>query len=311
MAVEPSLLTRQRILAAKVETTTGTNATLAAGNALYNAFDHEMKLDTEMVDRRGQSALSRLPAVRGGMAGTYTFKTHLTGQGGSTPTDSTAQVLLPACGLVYAAGVVSPQTGSASYTSLTMGLYQDGLLFQLVGCTGKVKFMFKSGQPVVCEWEFKGAWETPTDVALLTPTYPTLIPPRFASATFTLGGASHKISELEIDIDNEITMREDATKASGFHSSTVTDRNIKVTLDPEHTLLATKDWWAVHAAHTEAALAISLGSVANNTIAFAAPKLQVLKPELGDRDGILINKLECQANRSASAGDDEMTITFS
>jgi hypothetical protein len=311
MAVEAPLLSRQRIFAAKVETTTGTAIALAAADALFNVYDPELKPDIEMTERPGQSALSPLPSVQGAIAATYTFKTDLTGQGASSPTDSSAATLWPACGFSKAGGVLTVQTGSSSYQSLTMGHYNDGRFFSMCGAVGKVKLPFRPGQIVRPEWEFKGAWVAPTDVALITPTYPTIIPPRFASATVTLGGANYKFSELDIEIENELTMREDATKASGIHSFCITNRRIKVTLDPEAALFATKDFYADWAAGTQAALAITLGSVTHNTVSIAMPKLQVTKCELGDRNGILVDKLEMQSNRNAAAGDDEMVITFS
>lgn len=311
MAVEAPLLSRQRVFAAKVETTTGDPIALSATDAKFNVYEPEIKPDIEMSEREGQSAFSPLPSIHGGRGCTYTFKTDLTGQGASSATDQQAQVLWPACGFSYSGGTLTPATGSSSYTSLTMGHYVDGRFFSGAGMVGKVKLPLRSGQACKPEWEFRGVWQPPTGVALITPTYPTIKPPRFASATFTIGGTSYNVAEVDIEIENELTLREDATAASGFHSAVITNRRIKVMVDPEALALSTKDWYADWLAHTEAALSIVIGATTHNTITISCPKLQLTKAEPGDRNDIHIDKLEFQANRSASAGDDEFTIAFS
>lgn len=311
MAVDAPLLTRQRVFAAKVETTTGTAETLAADDGKFNIFEPEIKPDIEMNEREGQSALSPLPGVHGLRSGTYTFKTELTGEGGSTPTDSQAQVLWPACGMAYAAGAVTPQTGSSSYTSLTMGHFADGRFYSVAGAVGKVTIKGEAGKPVMCEWEFKGVWQTPGSQAILAPTYPTLIPPRFASATLTIGGTTYKISELEIEIDNTLTQREDVTKASGLHSFVVTNRKVTVKFDPEALGHATKNWHTDWLAHTTAAFQAVIGSDSGNTVTIDIPALQLTTVDLGDRDGVLVDQIEAVAVRDAAAGDDEIEITFS
>jgi hypothetical protein len=79
----------------------------------------------------------------------------------------------------------------------------------------------------------------------------------------------------------------------------------------EATLLATKDWYTIHSAKTEAALSLAIGSGSNGVVTIAAPKLQLIDPPKKTiREGILYYTLMYGLNKSAAAGDDELTIAL-
>ena len=74
-----------------------------------------------------------------------------------------------------------------------------------------------------------------------------------------------------------------------------------------------EDPYTIWEANTERALAIELGgsSANGNRVVIDAPKLQIVNPQEGDRNGIQTDDIEFQLNASAAAGDDELTLTFS
>jgi hypothetical protein len=302
------LLARRRILAAKIESTVGTAETLAAADAALNVFDPKMSPDISNEERQGQGSFSPLASALGAYGGQISFQTELHG-GAADP--FWAATLLPACGMVGSAHVYTPHSEGpgTNVKTLTIGLYQDGVLKILRGCAGNAVFKFVAGKPVRIEWTFKGVWSAPTDVALLAPTYPTTSPLRFVSSSLAIGAWSPKAAELTLDLGNDVVLREDAANASGYISAVITGRKMKGTLNPEASLVATKDVYGDWLARTEAALALTLGPTGNH-VAFAAPKLQWTKADDDDRNGIAINPLEFQLNRSASAGDDELSITI-
>src|SRR5690606_13116157 len=125
-------------------------------------------------------------------------------------------VFLPACGWVENAGVFTPKTAPpgtvAGVKTLTIGTYEDGLFKRLRGCMGNAVFTFIAGQKVMVAFTFTGIWDDPSDVAILTPTYPTTKPPRFANSGFSIGGSGGwepKLEQLTIDLGNEVVLRED------------------------------------------------------------------------------------------------------
>lgn len=305
------LLRRKRTLAAKIETTVGEAETLANADGAFNIFDAKMVSDLENEERIGQGSFSRLPSVPGALGGTCTFTTELLG-GSSDP--KWATVFLPACGYVGTTGVYAPVTGapggSGGVKTITIGLYEDGRLKQMRGCMGNAVFKFTAGKKVMIEFTFRGIWDEPVDASILTPTYPTTAPLRFVSSSLAIGSWSPKASEVTIDLGNNVVLREDSADASGYVSAVVTDMNPTGTIDPEAELITDNDTYGDWLSRAEAALAIALGAT-NNGVDFDAPKLQFSKVDDGDRNLLQTDPITFQLNRSASAGDDHLTITFS
>jgi hypothetical protein len=170
-----TLLARKRVLACKTETTVGTAISLAGADAVFNVFDATIQPTIEFVSRMGQAAFGSITGSVGQASGTLTFRTELFGDG-AAGVPSWASTLLPACGFVNSAGTFSPKSEApgSNVKTLTMGLYEDGIFKSIRGAVGNCVVTIVPGKPVDLNWTFTGAWVTPTDVAILAPTYPTL-----------------------------------------------------------------------------------------------------------------------------------------
>ena len=315
MAVYAPLLRKRRIVAVKTETTVGTVEVLAAADATYNAFEAEIQNNSDNDDREGQSAFSHLPSVIGQQIGVAKFKTELIG---GTPTAPAWMLyLLPACGVYGAALVYTPKTsppGAGNVKTVTIGMYEDGLFKSIAGAMGNAVFTFTAGKRIMIDWTFTGVWQPPTDVALITPTYSTVTPIRFASSSLAWDTWTPRVAEMTLDLGNDVQMREDGASVGGLLSAVIVSRKPTVKMDPESTLLAslaTADVYGLWKAGTQATLSWSCTTGAGNTVAFSCPKAQLMKATEADRNKIQIDQLEFQLNRSASAGDDEFTITSS
>ena len=324
MSATVPLLRRRRVLAAAVEGTPGTAASLAAGNAGWNVFDQSMAPAVDFIQRSGQGAgLSPIPGVTGAQRGECRFSLHLAGSGtAGTPTPDWASVFLVACGWKVAANVWTPESrpplaASSQAKTLTIALYEDGRRKRLRGAMGTWRLVLVAGQPAVMEFTFQGIWDEPADATLLAPVYPTVKPPKFRSAGFTItpsGGvaATPHIRELSFDGGNEVTVREDPGDTSGYCSAVISGRRITGRFDAEARKVLDDNPWYRWTAGTEAALALTLGSGSadGNTMLLAAPKLQLTRITPGDRGGLELDEAEFQLNRSADAGDDELSLTF-
>ena len=311
------LLARRRVLAAKIESVLGDAETLAAADAAMNVFDAKMTPDIPYDAREGQGGFSPLTGVPGAAGGSCTFSVELHGTASpSDPDPLWAKTLLPACGLVNTTGHVyrpvsrAPAVAGLLPRTVTLGLYEDGLCKVLRGCMGNAVFRFAAGKIVRVEFSFKGIWVTAVDTAILAPTYPTVIPPRFTSAGLTLGDWTPVLSEMTLDLGNEVVLREDVNDSAGYTYAIVTGRAVKGTMNPEATLVSANDLAGLWLSQTEQALAFQVGTGSGETISFAAPKVQFAGAAEGDRGKTAIEDIEFRLNRSASAGDDELAITF-
>jgi hypothetical protein len=304
---------RRRNFAAKVENPVGTAVSLAAADAVWNVFNPRIEPTIQYIEREGQgSALSALPGVLAEHSGTATFSTELIG-GTAPPLWASAALL--ACGYAVNTGTFTPESrppevSSSGAKTLTIGCYEDGVLKKIAGAMGNAVFRFVSGRPVMIDFAFPGVWAAPTDVALLAPTYVTTAPLRFVSSSLTIGTATPKCYEMTIDTGNTITLRQDSTTSTGLHSAVVVARRVRGTMKIESGLVATYDPHGDMLARTERQLSLTLGT-AGNAVAFTIPKFQITGIRPGEANGIACDEIEWQANRSASAGDDEISIAIS
>ena len=309
-----TILKKNRVLAAKIETTVGTAIALANADVIYGAYDVMIQPNIDFVKRDAQVSGSQAPGTLGAYGGTATFKTELRGDG-AAGTPAWASVLLPACGYTVTTGTFSPVTaapGSAVKT-ITIGSYQGGKKKFLRGAAGTFKVNMVAGQRIEIEWTFTGVWQAPADVAMLTnaATYGTAL--RFANSTFTIAaGAVTCVDTLSIDAGNGVSLLSCPTPSdgSGLHSAIVGTRGVMISMDPEAKLAATEDTHGLWLAGNEQAFSLAVTD-GTDTITFAAPKIQRMNVQEADRSDVETDQIEFQANMSAAAGDDEFTIDFS
>jgi hypothetical protein len=305
------MLTRKAIFAAKIEATPGTAESLGNSDGAFNAQQLMLEPTTEMVKREAQGRFARKTAIAGGIRGTYSFRTDLSWDGTATlPTWVTT--LLAGCGWVNSSGTVTPRTEEpgTNVKTLTLGKYIDGVYERLAGCMGTARIQFETGRPTFIDWTFEGKWVTATDTALITPTFPTVHPIRYAGATTTFNSVALCLSRCTIDLGNTIYLQECASDSSGYSFSIVQDREPTITADPGSRLVASQDRYGMLHASTEAEFSLTLAGFATNaTIEFSAPKAQLMSVKRGDREGLSIDNLVFACNENTTA-DQELILVF-
>ena len=306
------LLRKKSLLAAKIETTSGTAEALVAADAAFNVFDLSMQPNIAFTERQGNGSFSQMPAVRELMGGTCTFRTEIYGNGsGGVP--GWASTFLPACGFVNSAGTFSPKSllPGTDVKTITLAAFVDGKRHLMRGCSGTFTVNLESGKIASINWTFTGAWSSTSDVANLAPTYPTALPLRVANATFTIGSWTPCFQNMTLDVGNEVYLRECAASsdASGYRSAVITGRKVTGSINPEGELIATRDNYGDWIASTERAFSLAIAN-ATDKLTIAMPKFQIQNLQDGDRNGLLIDEITFQANRSADAGNDELTFAF-
>lgn len=312
------LLRRKSVLAAKVEAGVGTAESLSASEAAFNVFDASIEPMIDYVAREGQGAtLSPITGTRGPTGGRAKFSVELTG-GASAP--AWASTFLPACGLYLNSLTLTPESkppeaSGANTKTLTIALYIDGVKKAICGAMGNAVFRFTSGQRIMVDFDFTGKWIAPSNVAVLAPTFPTAAPLRFVSSAVLVGSFSPKIESMEIDLGNTVVLREDSGDATGYHSAVITGRAAKGRMNPELTLTGnhSSSVWDVYAdwiARTQRQLSLESGTTGNK-VAFTCPKMEITNVTPGERNGLAIEDIEFQLNRSADAGEDEISIVMS
>lgn len=198
---------------------------------------------------------------------------------------------------------------SENIPSLTQGSYEDGVRKLLKGSRGKVKFGFKSGEPVFMDFEFQGVEAGVTDTAFLANvTYESTKPPAFLSALFSVDAYSAKIGEMDIDVGNTLAVRDDVNDQRGILSFVITGREVTGSFNPEMVSCAAHDFHSKWFSGAEMVVDFIVGSVAGNKFRFYIPKAQYTKVEDEDRDGLQLAKSAFGLNGSVTPGDDEFCM---
>jgi len=305
------LLRRKSVFAAKIESTIGTAESLSGTEGVYNAEEFIIQPNIAMTRREGQGGFNYLPSIPEGMTGTCTVKMGMSYNGTDIP--SWASVLLPACGWVDSAGTFSPKTEApgTNVKTITIGHYKDGKRTLLSGAMGTFKIMCETGKTAYIQFTFTGKYSSnETDTALITPTYPTVLPLRFAAGALIWNSVALCTSKVEVDAGNSVIMREcvNASDRSGYISALVTNRVPIITADPESVLVATQDRDAKWLTSTPEAFSMQIGS-SGSAITIAAPKAQLENKQQGNRNDMLTDDLTWLATAGSSV-DSELTIAF-
>jgi len=304
------LLKRKRVFAAKVETTPGTAETLTGAEGVYNAYNVMIQPTVTVEEREAQGAFNRLAGVPGARQGTATFRTDIHYDATTLPT--WASVLLPACGFVSDDPAFLPRTAApgTDVKTLTIGCFQDGTFKSIHGAVGTAQMVFPAGRMAYIDWTFTGIWAAPTDTALIAPTYPTTLPMRFASSTITYNSVAAKVEQVTIDLGNNVVMREDGSTVAGFSTGLITDRNPRISLNPESVLVATNNINGLFLAGTQAAFSLSIPVGSDGTFVVASDNAQVMNQQEGDRNQMVTDEIELACQKDGNVSDQELTITF-
>jgi hypothetical protein len=299
-----------------------TEGTEAAPNPSTDAkilnVNAQFKIETKQIERNlvGPGFARKRSLIAEKLA-RITFETEIMGSG-TAGTPTTWATLLAACGFKHTNvastsdtydPVTNPSTfdntGAAGNSSLTIYVYEDGIVKKARGCRGTFRIKGEGGNPCMIEWEFLGVYVGTADVA-----YPTLSsgadgstvnPPLLESAAFTFQGLASDIvliKSLNLDIGNNIVPRWDVNVSSGVKSIFISDRRVTGSIDPEAMLTADFDPIARLNTPTVGAFNITIGTTAGNKFTITAPaaECQIVDVQEGERDGILHYTLNLQFN---------------
>lgn len=308
------MLTRRRVVAGKIEVTEGTAETITVADAGILAMDVKSDFDLKVTERAIQlNTMSNLAPVIGAQSGKLSFRAELKGSGGASyaTVPPALDVYLKACG--FAATLSAPSAiykpASSGIPSITLWVYEDGIVKKLKGCRGNVKFSGKVGEPCYADFDFTGVWDAVADVAMISPTFEGTVPPALLNSAFTIDAYAGVITNFSIDMANNVALRETINTATGYVSALITARKPSGSVDPEMTAVAAYDWFGKWKAGATAAFNLGpVGGTAYNKFAITAPKAVYNKIGEGDRNGIIT--ADAQFSLAMNTGDDELVLTF-
>ncbi|MCE2910211.1 MAG: phage tail tube protein [Burkholderiaceae bacterium] len=309
------LLSRKRVILAKIETTYGTDSVpTGAANAILVRNLTLTPQDTEFADRDlVRPYLGRSEQLPAAIRAMVEFEVELAGSG----TAGTAPgwgALMRACAHseTVSAGVsVTYAPISQSFESASIYFNVDGVLHRLTGARGTMTLSLRAKEIPTIKFTLTGLYNAVTDAALPTPTYTPFQKPlvvnNINTTPFSLHSFAAVMSELSIDQGGSLVHR---TLVGGAENVLFTDRQTQGSITIEATTVAEKDWWTIARNATLGALAITHGTVAGNRVAISSSGVQLTAPNYTDLDGIHMLQMGMNFVPSGS-GNNEYSIVVS
>ena len=307
------LLSRKRLIAAKIESTVGTDSVPTGTDALLVRNLDITPLSGDVVSRDlVRPYFGNYDQLIAKTSVAVSFEVELSGSG-AAGTAPKYDAVLKACamsGTVVATTSVTYAPVSSSISSCTIYYNVDGVLHKLTGCRGDMSMSCAVGAIPVLKFNMTGVYNAPTDTAALTPTYAAQATPlvfrQGNTSAFSLFSYSAVLQSLEFNLSNEIVYRE---LVGGTKEVLLTDRKPAGSVQIEMPTIAVKDYFAASLLTATGNLTFLHGTTAGNRVTFTAPYVDVTNPTYGDQDSVVMLNIPYVATPS-SAGNDEFQLIF-
>lgn len=267
--------------------------------------------------------LGRLPSVIGVESASLTFSMFLRGRGVAYSGAIKPEMDLPlrGCGLVsvFSGGVgaeIVTYQPTNTLESMTIYVVQEiegqanAPALQMTGCFGTVEFVMAAGGVVEVRFTFLGHFAGRTDIPYvagtpqITPQYPTV-----KSAGFLYDTYAPRIGNIGFAMGNTVSPLPSVNAVGGIAGFWVSDRNPRLSIDPEGERVAIYDWVTKWRGGNTASLAWTVGQTQYNKGVFTFPKAQIVDQGYSQRDGL--TAFPTAALATIQAGADDFTIVFS
>jgi len=307
------LLTRKRVILAKIETTYGVDSTpTGATNAILIRNLNVQPQATQLVGREIiRPFLGNFEQLEASTHVELDFEVEAAGSG-AAGTAPGYGVLLRACGLsenITASTKVDYKPVSSAFESATIYFNVDGVLHKITGSRGNVELTINSAQIPVFKFKFVGIYNAPTDTALPTVSYSSFQTPLVANSTntpaFSFFGATPVLQDLSFQLGNQVDYR----TLIGTQYAQITDRKAAGQVTFEANTIATKDWFTTALANGLGALSITHGTTAGNKIILSSSTVDLLQPTYTDNNGVQMLQIGYVMTPS-TAGNDEFNLSI-
>lgn len=317
-----SFNTKQKILVAKEEVTYGTDST-PVGTDAVDCRNIKINYRADVIERNTHRGSISAVAPRVGKRWIeISFEADLMGSGVAGVAPEIGD-LLEACGFTETIGgsngssiIYTPKSNSIK--SVTMKVYEQfsstsSKLHVLTGARGDVNFQFDAGKMATAQFTFRAKYNTPLDVANITPTYDAvsqnIAPPIVEGGALLFNSTSFVVQSAGVNLGNSVVDLDDISTANTLKEIRIVSRRATGKFNPEAVMQATYSFVADWIASTQRALTFNVGATNLNKIAVSMPKVTLDGIDEGELNGSRIEDIPIKVNQNT--GDDELSLTFS
>jgi hypothetical protein len=308
-----ALLTRKRLILAKIESSYGTDSTPTGAEAILVRNLEITPLQADVVTRDLiRPYLGNFEQILANQRVEITFDVELAGSGAAGTAPAWGPVM-KSCAMaetVVATTSVTYAPVSGSFSSCSIYFNNDGVRHKITGCRGSFSVSGEVGQIPVISFTMMGIYNAPDDSALPTPTYSNQATPVIFKQGNTTGfqvfSYSGCLQSFSMDLANEMVYRElvGCTK-----EVLITNRAPNGTVVIEAPTIAAKDFFTIANGTATGNLTFQHGQTAGNIVTFSSPQTDIGSPTYSDQDGIQMLNLPYVATPT-TAGNDELSIAL-
>ena len=309
-----SVLTRRRLLLAKIESTYAQDSTPSgASNAILVRNLDIQPLVADTVNRDlVRPYMGQADQLLAQTRVEVSFEVELAGSGTAGVAPAYGPILR-SCGLsetVVADTSVTYAAESSGFESVTLYYHQDGIRHKVTGCRGTFELTGEVGQIPVIAFTMTGIYNAPTDETLPTPTYANQATPLIFkqgnTTNFSAFSYNGCLQSYSFNIANDVIYRElvGCTK-----EILITNRAPSGNVVIEAPTITAKDFFAIATGSSTGSITWQHGSTGGNIVTMTTAQSDLGNLTYSDQDGIQMLNMPFIAVPTSS-GNDELSLAY-
>lgn len=305
------LLTRRRLLLAKVESTYSVDAIpTGAANAILIKNLNITPMNATLVSRDlVRPFLGNFESLIADAHVQVDFEVEVAGAGAAGTVPGYG-VLLRGCGFaetVTAGQNVVYSPVSSNQESVTLYFQQDGAQHSITGARGDMDITLQAKQIPTYKFTFTGIYNPPTATSLATPTYTGFQAPLVANSTntplFTIDGYAPIVDQFSLKLGNQVDFR----SLIGAQYTQILDRKVSGQMSFEAVTPDVHDFFAPALIAAKSVVSLAHGQTAGNIVQFDLPSVNLQNPTYTDNNGVQMMQIPFAG--IPLVGNDELKIT--
>lgn len=310
MAGNTRLLTRRRLLLAKIETTYGTDAIpTGAANAILVKNLTITPMEATVVSRDlVRPYMGNFENLIADAHVKAEFEVEMAGSGAAGTVPGYG-VLLRGCAFsetVLATTSVTYAPITSSQESVTLYFQMDGVQHSITGARGDMEMTLNAKAIPSFKFTFTGTYNQPTATSLAAATFTLFQSPLVANSTntpvFTIGGYAPVLDQFSLKVGNQVEFR----SLIGAQYTQIMDRKVSGQMSFEAVTPDVKDFFTPALTAAKSVLALTHGTAAGNIVKVNMPAVNLNNPTYTDNSGVQMLQIPYVA--IPVVGNDEMTI---
>jgi hypothetical protein len=309
-----SVLTRRRLILAKIETTYATDSSpTGSSNAILVRNLEIQPLVAETVNRDlVRPYMGQADQLLAQTRVEVTFEVELAGSGTAGTAPAYGPVLR-SCGLsetlvTSTSATYAPE--SAGFESCTIHYHEDGIRHKLTGCRGTFEITGEVGQIPVIAFTMTGIYNAPTDETLPTPTYANQATPLIFkqgnTTNFTAFSYSGCLQSYNFSMANDVIYRE---LVGCSKEIMITNRAPSGTIVIEAPTITAKDFFTIATGSSTGSITFQHGTTGGNIATVTTAQSDLGNLTYSDQDGVQMLNMPFIAVPTSS-GNDEFSLAF-